>query len=292
MMKPGRIQVLAKIFAVIALTYAVTATNLYAQTAPQPAAGSVMTIPNFWDPKRRPERPPGDVGTIRFLTSGDFPPFNFLDSGGRLTGFNVDLARAICAELQATCTVQMRPFDDLVTALGERRGDAIIAGLNVGPELRAKLDTSDVYLTTPGRFVATRNATVTATPEGLAGRWISVVSGSAHEAYILDYFKKSRVVAYPNEAAARDALRDGTVDVHFGDAVGLSFWLTGETSHNCCAFRGEPYLETAYFGEGFRIAVAKNNKRLKQFLDYALPRLAENGTMSELYFRYFPLGYY
>lgn len=249
-------------------------------------------IPNFWDPKRRPERPAGEAGTIRFLTSGDFPPFNFLDSSGRLTGFNVDLARAICTEIDATCTIQMRPFEELTQALGERRGDAIIAGLVIGPAQRARLETSDVYLTAPGRFVAPKGSALTATPEGLELRWISVVSGSAHEAYVLDNFPRSRVVAYPNQAAARDALRDGTVDVHFGDAIGLSFWISGEASHGCCAFRGQPYLDRNYFGDGFRIAIAKGNKRLKQYLDYALQKLSEDGTVAELYFRYFPLGYY
>ncbi|MEJ1157094.1 transporter substrate-binding domain-containing protein [Prosthecomicrobium sp. N25] len=276
-----------------------------AQQAPAPASppaaappaqadrqGLISPVPNFWDPKSRPEKPAGDLGPIRFLTSGDFPPFNFLDTGGRLTGFNVDLARAVCEELAAACTIQMRPFDELVQALSERRGDAIIAGLSVGPELRAKLDTSDVYLTTPGRFVAPKGSNLTATPEGLDLRWISVVAGTAHEAFVLDNFPRSRVVAYPNEAAARDALRDGTVDAHFGDAIGLSFWIAGEASHGCCAFRGEPYLDRGYFGEGFRIAVAKGNKRLKSALDYALQRLSENGTVAELYFRYFPLGYY
>lgn len=282
--------------------------SLPAATSNRPAAGNPgtptdttarpapprtrMAIPNFWDPKRRPERPAGDVGTIRFLTSGDFPPFNFLDSGGRLIGFNVDLARAICDVLSAACTIQMRPFEDLVTAIGERRGDAIIAGLVIGPQLRAKLDASDVYLTTPGRFVAQKNSTLTPTPEGLDLRWISVVSGTAHEAFVLDNFPRSRVVAYPNETAARDALRDGTVDVHFGDAVGLSFWILGQSSKGCCAFRGSPYLETSYFGDGFRIAIAKNNRRVKLAIDYALHQLHENGTIAELYFRYFPLGFY
>src|SRR5438128_227146 len=75
-------------------------------------AGAV-TIPNFWDPKRRVERPAaGAVQAIRFVTTDDFPPFNFLDADGHLTGFNVDLARAICTELAIRCTIQARPFDD------------------------------------------------------------------------------------------------------------------------------------------------------------------------------------
>jgi polar amino acid transport system substrate-binding protein len=261
-------------------------------TAPTALQSSAPALPNFWDPRSRPEKPAGDLGNIRFLTSGDFPPFNFLDSSGRLTGFNVDLARAICEELKATCTIQMRPFEDLVSALTDRRGDAVIAGLAYPPELRAKVDISSVYLTAPGRFIAPNGTSLIATPEGLAGRWISVVSGSAHEAFMLDHFDGARLVAYPNEASARNALRDGTVDVHFGDAIGLAFWLAGEASHRCCRFLGDPYLESAYFGDGFRIAVAKGNRKLRQALDYALPRLAESGMLSELYLRYFPIGYY
>ncbi|TBW39296.1 transporter substrate-binding domain-containing protein [Siculibacillus lacustris] len=285
--------------AVAMLTAAASAGAVAAETGttPPPAvvrpadsAGAVP--PAFWDRKNRVPKPTADVGAIRFLTSGDFPPFAFLDSEGRLIGFHVELARSICEVLEATCTLQMRPFGDLVAALGDKRGDAIIAGLKVTPELRPKLDTSDAYLTTPGRFVVRVGATATATPEGLAGRWISVVSGSAHEAFVLATFPAARVAAYPDETAARDALRDGRVEAHFGDALSLSFWLSGTASRGCCDFRGAAWTESGYFGEGLRIAVAKGNRRLKQSVDYALQKLGEDGRLTELYQRWFPRGYY
>lgn len=269
--------------------------------APKPAdavpaqvgeGGALPFVPVWWDKANRPLKPLQDVTAIRFLTSGDFPPLSFLDSGGRLMGYQVDLARMICGELGATCTIQMRPFDDLVTALGEKRGDAIIAGLAVPSSMRDRLETSDAYLGTPGRFVARRETTFPALPEGLVGRWISVVSGSAHEAFLLDNFPKARIAAYPDEATARDALRDGRVDAHFGDAMGLSYWIEGSASRGCCGFREGPYLESAYFGEGMRIAVTKGNTRLRQNIDYALRRLAAEGRLGELYLRWFPRGYY
>jgi polar amino acid transport system substrate-binding protein len=258
----------------------------------QPSRIDADPIPTFRDPKYRTEKPAGDAGSIRFLTAGDFPPFNFLDSKGQLTGYNVDLARAVCDILGSTCTIQMRPFADLVPALTEKRGDAIIAGVKDSPDLAPKVDFVGPYLTTPGRFVARTGSRLVPTPEGLKGRWISVVSGSAHEAYILDLFRGSRVVAYPTDLAAHDALRDGTVDVNFSDAIGSSFWLLRDASRNCCMFLGGPYLESAYFGDGFKIAFLRGNRRLKRQLDYALFKLTENGTMRELYLRYFPLGYY
>ncbi len=257
----------------------------------QPALPPIP-FPNFWDPKSRPHKPTGDVGAIRFLTAGDFPPFDFLDAGGRLTGYNIDLARLLCSELQTTCTIQMRPFGDLATALADKRGDAIIAGLKPTADLRATLALTDAYLGTPGRFVVRDGSALVATPEGLAGRWISVVSGSAHERFVLDQFPKSRVAAYPDETAARDALRDRAVDAHFGDALALSFWLDGDRARHCCDFRGGPWLESAYFGEGLRIAVAKGNRRLERAIDYALQRLAENGRLAEIYLRWFPRSYY
>ncbi len=262
--------------------------------APTPTADAANAPfrPLFWDPDNRPPKPAGEVTTIRFLLTGDFPPFSFLDATGRLVGYDVDLARVLCEELNAACTLQMRPFADLVPALSDKRGDAILAGLAVGAELRDRLDTTDAYLGTPGRFVSQRGENLATTPEGLAGRWISVVSGSAHERFVLTRFPAARVAAYPDETSARDAVRDRKVSAHFGDAIGLSFWLAGAASHGCCVFAGGPWLEPAVFGEGLRIAVAKSNARLKHHLDWALRKAASEGRLGELYLRWFPLGYY
>src|SRR6185312_10517640 len=101
--------------------------------------------------------PAGAVPAIRFITTDDFPPFNFLDAQGHLIGFNVDLARAICAELTIPCTIQARPWADLAGALANKNADAIIAGLAVTAEARASLDFSDVYLRSPARFVVRRD---------------------------------------------------------------------------------------------------------------------------------------
>ena len=77
----------------------------FAQTRPVPQAAPVAAVPGFWDPRRRPERPDTSrLTVIRFLTETDYPPFNYAGADGNPTGFNVDLARAICDELQISCT--------------------------------------------------------------------------------------------------------------------------------------------------------------------------------------------
>ena len=57
--------------------------------------------PDFWDPRRRPERPDlSRISIIRFLTETDYPPFNYAGADGAPAGFNVDLARLICEEIK------------------------------------------------------------------------------------------------------------------------------------------------------------------------------------------------
>ena len=93
------------------------------------------------------------VPAIRFLTSADFPPFNYRDETGQLTGFNYDLAKEICAILEVACTVQAWPFEQLPDALADNQGDALIAGLAISDETAARFDFSNPYLMLPARFV-------------------------------------------------------------------------------------------------------------------------------------------
>ena len=69
------------------------------------------------------------VRSIRFLTTADFPPFNYRDRTGALIGYNVDLAKGICGELKVTCTIQAWPWEQAPKALQDNQGDALIAGL-------------------------------------------------------------------------------------------------------------------------------------------------------------------
>ena len=72
-------------------------------------AWPAASIPSFCDPNRTPEKPDlSGLRQIRFLTEDDYPPFNFLLSDGQVAGFNIDLARAICVELDIACTIQRR----------------------------------------------------------------------------------------------------------------------------------------------------------------------------------------
>jgi polar amino acid transport system substrate-binding protein len=249
-------------------------------------------VPGFWDPRRRPERPDlSRIQSIRFLTETDYPPFNYAGPDGNPMGFNVDLARQLCEEIKASCTIQARRFDLLLDALADNRGDAVIASIAVTATTRQRADFTDPYYRTPARFVALIDSPIRdVLPELVEGKKIAVVAGTAHEAFLKEMFTGADIRPYPNADAARAALRNKEVDLLFGDGIGLAFWLNGTGSAGCCAFRGGPFLEDRFFGEGVGIAVRRGNDLLRQALNWALFREWESGSFADLWLRYFPIS--
>ena len=257
-------------------------------------AGDGVFIPNFRDPQHRLDRPEtSSIRDIRFVTEDDYPPFGFALPDGTLSGFNVDLARALCEELRMQCTVQSRRWDTMLEAIEQGRADAAVASIAMTPANRARVDFTAPYYKTPARFVARVSvALADPGPEALAGRTVGVVARSAHEAYLRAFFPRVSLRAYDNALALRSALKRNEVEIAFGDGVAFALWLNGTDAGGCCAFRGGPYTESRFFGEGVGIALRKDNGALKRALDYGLKRLFERGVHADLYLKYFPVGFY
>lgn len=230
---------------------------------------------------------------VRFLTESDFPPFNFYDEDGVLVGFNVDVARAICLELNTACDIKVRPWGELMPALKRGDADAVIAAHAVTPQALATADFTDRYFYTPGRFAGrTGGERPEMTPEGLEGKRIGVAKNTAHEAFLKAFFRLSAIRSYESPDLARDALIQNQVDFVFDDGISLIFWLHGTASKRCCELEGGPYLEPRFFGDGIAIAVPKNDQAIKTLINGALTRLRANGRLDELAERYFPAKVY
>ena len=257
-------------------------------------AAHASSIPDFWDPQHRVEKP--DLNTIRlirFVTQDDYPPFDFAAPDGSLTGFNVDLARAICTELSVSCTIQARRWDTILNAIESGKADAAAASLAITAENRKRVAFTEPYYRTPARFVAYKSSAFpNPIPETLVGVPIGVEAHTAHEAYLRAFFPRSDIRTYETAAALLSALKRKEVPIIFGDGISLALWLNGSDSQNCCAFKGGPYTESRFFGEGVGIAVRKGNENLRVALNYALRRLSEDGVYADLYLKYFPLGFY
>ncbi|MGL4243080.1 MAG: transporter substrate-binding domain-containing protein [Beijerinckiaceae bacterium] len=248
----------------------------------------------FFDLARKPEKAElTGQRVIRFLTDDDYPPFHFVGADGQLAGFNIDLARALCAELKAACTIQPRRWGTLLQALEEGRGDAVIASFTGSAATRGRFETSVPYYRTPARFAARKaGPEAQPTPATLAGKTVAVVGGSAHAAFLAAFFPKAEQKSYRDLDEALKALGSGEAAFVFGDGVGIAVWLNGQSGAACCAFLGGPFYESRYFGEGAVIAFRKDGAQTRRAVDYALYRLAEQGIYQALLLKYFPVAFY
>jgi polar amino acid transport system substrate-binding protein len=258
---------------------------------PHLAAAQTRATNADGEPSEGPQR----RAALRVLTESDYPPFHYTDEDGTLTGLNVELAKAVCLELAATCDVQVKPWGDLLALIKRGEADAVIASHSVTPGLLRDVAVSDRYYYTPGRFVGHKDAQLAEsnmTPSGLARRKIAVAKGTAHEAYLKAFFRDSEVRVFDNVELARDAVRNKTTDLLFDDGISLVFWLNGEGSKLCCEFKGGPFTEQLYFGDGVGILLRKSDELLKTQVNGALKRLRESGRIEELMLRYFPIRPY
>ncbi|WP_315918565.1 transporter substrate-binding domain-containing protein [Mesorhizobium sp. SP-1A] len=264
------------------------AANAVHATEPQP--------PIFWDANERLAKPDlSALPRLRFLTTTDFPPFNFLDQEGRLSGFHVDLARAICAELALAdrCQIQALPWNELDAALEKGDGEAIIAGIAATAETRLKYSFSHSYLQFPARFAMLKTKALSEPLyQGLRGKRVGVLAGSAHEQMLRGYFGMVEAVTYSKSDDLYADLKAGKIDAVFGDGMRLAFWLAGSEAGGCCRFAGGPYLAPEYLGTGLAIATKPGDDKLTDAFDYALQQISVKGTFAELYLRYFPVSFY
>ena len=263
---------------------------------PAPASAQVRNdiVPDAWQGDvLRPKPDMHGLEKLRFITDSDYPPFHYLDEVGALTGFNVDLAKAICEALEVECEVKDVEWAEIFTTLDRGEADAAIASIRISAESLEKADFSSRYYATPARFVALKtNELKDIRPETLEGMKVGVAKGTGHEAYLKLFFPDVAIATFDSAEDATKALKNGAIDFVFGDGIGLTFWINGVTSEGCCEFRGGPYLDSKYFGEGVGIAVKKDNRQLAEILNYALEQVHASGRYEELFLRYFPMSFF
>lgn len=253
------------------------------------------SLPFFFNTQERLPQP--DLGTIthlRFVTTVDFPPFNFINSSGYLAGYHIDLMRAICTELklETACAIEAAPFDELILHVEKGDADAIITGFAATARTREKFDFTATYFRFPARFMTLVGQDLPElSTEDLKDVAVGVIQNTAHEKLLKAYFPMALAVSFADEKALIAALQEKKVKAVFGDGMRFSFLLNSEKG-KCCHFVGEPYMAPQFLGGGLRIAVPRGETELIDILNYALKSLEHKGKLKELYLRYFPIGFY
>ncbi|MCW6030719.1 arginine ABC transporter substrate-binding protein [Pantoea sp. JK] len=220
--------------------------------------------------------------TLRFATEASYPPFEFVDSDNKIQGFDVDLANALCKEMDATCTFTNQAFDSLIPSLKFRRFDAVMAGMDITPDREKQVLFSKPYYDNSAIFIAQKGKMTDVA--ALKGKRVGVQNGTTHQKYLSDKHSDITVVPYDSYQNAVLDLKNGRIDAVFGDTAVVNEWLKQNAN---LAPLGEKVTDKDYFGTGLGIAVRQGNSELQGKFNAALEKIKADGTYKTIYSKWF-----
>ncbi|UVC10877.1 ABC transporter substrate-binding protein [Rhizobium sp. TH2] len=225
-------------------------------------------------------------------TEGAYPPFNNLQADGTLTGFDVDIAKALCDEMKAECTFVAQDWEGIIPALQAKKFDAITASMSITAERKEKVDFTNKYYNTPPAIAVPKDSAITeATEAGLDGKILGAQASTTHSNYGEAHMKKAELKLYPTAEEYKLDLVNGRVDAVIDDVVVLSEWLKSEDGA-CCKILGTLPIDPVINGEGAGIAVRKGDDALREKFNAAIKAIRDNGKYKEINAKYFNFDVY
>ncbi len=229
---------------------------------------------------------------IRIGVEGAYPPFSQIDPSGKLSGFDIDIAAALCAEMKAECVLVQQAFDGMIPALNARKIDAVIASMSITEERRQAVEFSDKYYQTPARFVVKRGANMEISERGLKGKTIGVQRATIHDKFATDTFRGSRIVRYTKQDEVFLDMTSGRVNAALVDIIAAQQGFLKTPQGRDFEFAGPVYEDPKYFGVGAGVAMRKNDKELRHAFNQAIAAIRASGTYKRIQDKYFDFDVY
>jgi polar amino acid transport system substrate-binding protein len=224
-----------------------------------------------------------DWKTIRIGTEGAYAPFNFKDADGKLQGFDVDIALAVCEKLKAECTVVAQDWDGIIPALTAGKYDAIFASMSITDERKQAIDFSRPYYNTPSAFVTAKDSGLAgAAPADLSGKTLGAQSSTIQAAYLEEHYKDADIKLYPSQEEVNLDLTAGRIDALFVDKLVAIDWLKTDDG-KCCALLGDDIQ----VGGGVGAGVRKEDTDLRDMISKAIEEIKADGTYAKINAKYF-----
>ncbi|APH74569.1 ABC transporter substrate-binding protein [Aquibium oceanicum] len=233
-----------------------------------------------------------DKMQLKIGTEGAYPPFNNLTSDGKLEGFDIDIAKALCEEMNAECEFVTQDWDGIIPALQAGKFDAIIASMSITPERMEKVDFTNKYYNTPPAIAAPKDTDIAGvTKEDLTGKTVGVQGSTTHFNYSEQTYTDSEIRAYPTAQEYQLDLANGRLDAVNDDVSVLQEWL-GSPEGECCKLVGTVTPVAEIHGPGAGIAVRKGETELVEKFNAAIDAIRASGKYKEINDKYFDFDVY
>ncbi len=225
---------------------------------------------------------------LRVAIDPTYEPFTYKTASGQPTGFDVEFATALCAQIQRKCVFVEQVWDSMIPGLMAKKYDVIISSMGITPERQAQIDFSDRYYKTHSRLVLKKSTPFTG-PASLKGKRIGVGKSTIQEKYALGELKPFgvNVVAYEAQDQVYLDLRAGRLDGTVADFVEVTGGFLSKPEGQDYQLVGPELDDPKYFGIGVGIGLRKDNNALRDTLNAAIDAVRANGVYKAINDKYF-----
>lgn len=225
-----------------------------------------------------------------------YEPFTYKTADGTPTGFDVDIANAVCNEIKRKCVFVEQVWDSMIPGLQARKYDVIVSSLSITDERKRVIDFSDRYYKTPSAIVVKKGTEYTG-PASLKGKRIGVLKGSTQEKWAMGELKPAGVTIVPYEAQDQVYLdiNAGRLDGTVADKVEVHGGFLRKPEGKDYGYVGPDQYDEKYYGEGIGIGMRKGQKELKELkeqINQAIKTIRSNGTYDTIAKKYFDFDPY
>ena len=216
-----------------------------------------------------------DRGSMVFATEGTWSPWTFHNEAGDLTGYDIEVARAIAAELGVEAEFAEGEWDGLLAGLDSGRYDTMANGVSVTEEREEKYDFTEPYAYNRIAVITTADSDI-ASMDDLAGKTTANTLGSSYAILAESHGATNTGVDDFNQTI--QLLESGRIDATLNDEVVFYDYLNQHPEANLkiAAENDEPTHVA------FPLRKEAASESLLAAMNDAIATLRENGTLSEL----------
>ena len=243
----------------------------------------------------------GSVSTLALAESKDlkvaidptYEPFTFKTADGKPTGFDVDIATALCEQIKRKCVFVEQPWDGMIPGLLARKYDVIISSMSITEDRLKQVDFSDKYYNTPSRVVLKKDVKFTG-PASIKGKKVGVLKASTQEKYALGELKPAgvEVVSYDAQDQVYLDIKSGRLDGTVADILEVTGGFLSKPGAEAYETKGEDLFIPKYFGTGVGVAMRKGQTALKTDVNAAIKAIRSNGKYKAINDKYFKFDVY
>ena len=230
---------------------------------------------------------------LKVAIDATYPPFTFKTPEGKPTGFDVDIANALCAEIKRKCVFVEQVWDSMIPGLQAKKYDVIISSMSITEERQKAIDFTNKYYNTASRVILKKDVKYSG-PASIKGKKIGVLKGSTQEKYAVGELKTKgvEIVSYEAQDQVYLDIRAGRLDGLVADAVEAQGAFLDKPEGKDYALAGPDLLIPKYFGIGAGIGLRKGEAKLKGDLNKAIATIRANGTYKKINDTYFKMDVY